>query len=129
MRKKLPENRLNRTVWLWLGFLNVAIAVLGAVLPLLPTTVFLLMAAYCFSRSSKKWHDWLMSHRIFGPIIKDWNENGVISRRSKVFAGVSMLTIIIISVILKFDMRVIALQIICLNAVFLFLVTRPETRR
>jgi uncharacterized membrane protein YbaN (DUF454 family) len=60
-----------------LGFFFVGLGILGLFLPLLPTTVFLLLAAGCFARSSDKWHRWLLSNRTFGPIINDWNEKSV----------------------------------------------------
>jgi uncharacterized membrane protein YbaN (DUF454 family) len=69
-----------------LGFIFLGIGLIGVFLPLLPTTPFLLVAAGCFARSSEKWHRWLLSNRIFGPIISDWQERKCISFSTKVIA-------------------------------------------
>ena len=69
-----------------LGFLFLGLGVLGVFLPLLPTTPFLLVSAGCFAKSSDKWHQWLLSNRIFGPIIKDWHDRRCISISTKIFA-------------------------------------------
>lgn len=74
--------------WLLLGggFLFVGLAALGVVLPVLPTTPFLLVAAACFARSSPRFYDWLLANRIFGPLISDWREHRCIPLRAKVMA-------------------------------------------
>lgn len=82
-----------------LGFFFVGLAALGAFLPLLPTTPFLLLAAACFAKSSERWHQWLLNNRTFGPIIKRWEQNRCVSKITKtvsissiiVFGGYAML--------------------------------------
>lgn len=69
-----------------LGFIFVGLATLGAFLPLLPTTPFLLLAAGCFARSSKKWHNWLIQNPTFGKLIQDWQAHRCIPLKSKVIA-------------------------------------------
>jgi hypothetical protein len=66
------------------GFLSLALGVLGIFLPLLPTTPFLLLSAFCFSKGSPRWHAWLMSQPHLGPAIEEWNRHGVIRTRVKV---------------------------------------------
>jgi uncharacterized membrane protein YbaN (DUF454 family) len=74
--------------WLLLagGFVFVGLAALGAVLPVLPTVPFLLVAAACFARSSTRFYHWLLSNRVFGPLIRDWRETRTIPLRAKVSA-------------------------------------------
>lgn len=62
------------------------LAALGVVLPVLPTTPFLLVAAACFARSSPRFYDWLLGNRIFGPLIREWREHRSIPKRAKAIA-------------------------------------------
>ena len=66
------------------GVALVAIAMVGVVVPLLPTTPFLLLAAACFVRSSDRWYRWLIQHRFLGPYIRNYREYRGITRRAKV---------------------------------------------
>jgi uncharacterized protein len=70
--------------------LALGLGILGAVLPLLPTTPFVLLAAACFARSSKRFHRWLLKNRTFGPIIKRWESERTISPRVKVITVVTL---------------------------------------
>lgn len=72
-----------RPIYLAIGFTFVGLGVLGAVLPLLPTTPFLLIALWAFSRSSDRFHHWLYTHPRFGPRLRDWNEHGVVPVKVK----------------------------------------------
>jgi uncharacterized membrane protein YbaN (DUF454 family) len=76
-----------------LGFLFIGIALLGVVLPLLPTTPFVLLAAACFARSSEKWHRWMLANDTFGPMIRSWEKNRCISCRVKLIAIASMVIV------------------------------------
>jgi uncharacterized protein len=75
---------IRKAILIFTGTVCVALGVLGMFLPLLPTTVFLLMAAYCYSRSSEKFHTWLLTNRLFGPYIKNYKSGKGISIRQKV---------------------------------------------
>jgi uncharacterized membrane protein YbaN (DUF454 family) len=78
--------RASRWLLLATGFLFVGLAALGAVLPVLPTTPFLLVAAACFARSSPRFYEWLLSNPTFGPLIREWRERRSIPRRAKLAA-------------------------------------------
>ena len=88
MDSKRPSyvSRLQRLLFLVLGSIFVALATLGVVLPLLPTTPFLLLAAACYARSSSRFHTWLLTNRIFGPTIRQWQESRSIALRTKFIA-------------------------------------------
>ena len=87
-QKKIVDRNLfgKRVFFLVSGFVSLGLAILGIFLPVLPTTPFLLLSAYCFSRSSKKWHQWLIKHKHFGKIIRDYNERRGVSLKIKIFA-------------------------------------------
>ncbi len=73
-----------KAVLIFAGTVCVALGVLGMFLPLLPTTVFLLMAAYCYSRSSERFHTWLLNNRLCGSYIKNYKSGQGISLRQKI---------------------------------------------
>jgi uncharacterized membrane protein YbaN (DUF454 family) len=74
---------LFRRIHLAGGFVCVGLGVLGIPLPLLPTTPFLLLAAYCFARSSQRWHAWLMTHRVLSPYILAFRDKRGLTRGQK----------------------------------------------
>jgi uncharacterized protein len=69
-----------------LGVIALALGAVGIFLPLLPTTPFVLLAAWCFLKSSPKAHDWIYHRSIFGPILQNWEENQVIEKPVKAIA-------------------------------------------
>jgi len=75
-----------RTVYLGLGFALLAIGAVGVVVPLLPTTPFVLLAAACFVRSSPRWNEWLHRSPLFGQALHDWNTHRRVSRATIVKA-------------------------------------------
>src|SRR5262245_22974887 len=72
------------------GCICVALGFFGLFLPLLPTTPFLLLAAFCFSRGAPRLQTWLLEHRTMGPIIRNWNERRVIPAHVKVYAAIAI---------------------------------------
>lgn len=82
---------MKSTAYKSLGFLFLGLAALGTVLPVLPTTPFLLLSAWLFARSSEKWHQWLLRSELFGPIIRNWEANRCIGCRTKVVSILLML--------------------------------------
>jgi uncharacterized membrane protein YbaN (DUF454 family) len=79
-----------RRLYLGLGLVFVAIGFVGAFLPVLPTTPFLILAAACFARSSPRLERWLMQHPRFGPLLRDWRERGAIPMKAKLTALAGM---------------------------------------
>jgi hypothetical protein len=72
-----------RILYLLLGWFSLISGIIGIFLPLLPTTPFVLLAAWCFSKSSKRFHTWLLNHKFFGPIVHDWQSSDGIPRRAR----------------------------------------------
>lgn len=79
-----------RPLYFLLGWIFFGIGLAGAVLPGLPTTPFMLLALWAFSRSSQRFHRWLYSHKVFGPPLQQWHTDRVIPLKAKVFAIVMM---------------------------------------
>jgi len=82
---------MKRVVYKPLGLLFLALAIVGVILPGLPTTPFLLLAAWFFARSSEKWHKRLLDSELFGPLLQNWEQRRCISLRTKIVGLVSML--------------------------------------
>ena len=77
---------MKRVFFLVVGTLALALGVIGLVVPLLPTTPFLILAAACFMRSSPRIHDWLIAHPLLGKILRDWQEHRGIALPYKVIS-------------------------------------------
>ena len=118
-------HRIGRLLWLATGLLTLALGIAGVFLPLLPTTPFLLLAAFCFAKSSDRLHRWLVGHPRLGPPIAAWRDHGAISRRAKVLAGVALAATFAISLALDLPLWALAAQGVVLAAAALFLFTRP----
>jgi len=90
---------MKRHLYLIGGFVCIALAVIGAILPLMPTTVFVILAAYCFARSSPRLERRLLDHPVFGPHIVRWREGGAISRKGKRAAAAAFAFSIVVALI------------------------------
>lgn len=86
-----------------LGFVFLALALIGVFLPLLPTTPFVLLAAGCFAQSSERMHRWILANPTFGPMVRDWEQKRCVTCRVKTVAIASMVVVGGISVFLALD--------------------------
>lgn len=114
-----------RAAYIVAGIVCLALGAVGVALPLLPTTPFILLAAFFFAQSSERMHQWLVDHNVFGPLIADWRRYGAISRNTKIASAISMVAILVISWLLDAPGYVIAIQAIVLGCSALFVLTRP----
>lgn len=73
-----------KIAYLSCAYIALGLGFAGIFLPLLPTTPFVLLAAFCFSRSSPRLHAWLRAHPLFGHLLADWQDYGVIPLRAKI---------------------------------------------
>ena len=88
------DSALVRGLLMAAGAICVVLGLIGIFLPLLPTTPFMLLAAACFARSSRRFHQWLLANRTFGPLIREWERHRSIPRRTKLTAiGLMSLTL------------------------------------
>ena len=88
------SNPLAKLMWVSLGSLFVGLGAIGVIVPGLPTTPFLILAAACYIRSSQRLYDWLISNKRFGPYLKDYREGKGIPRKAKRLA-VAMIVIFV----------------------------------
>ncbi|WP_188237105.1 YbaN family protein [Sphingopyxis sp. LK2115] len=88
---------MKRHLYLVAGWLSLGLGAIGAVLPLLPTVPFVILAAFCFARSSPRLEAWLLTHRTFGPHIVAWRDHGAISRKAKVAASLAFVASIVLA--------------------------------
>lgn len=115
-----------RIVWIIIGVISVGCGIAGIALPLVPTTPFLLLAAFAFARSSPRLHGALLDHPHFGPIIQNWNRHGAIDRRSKTLATLMLIGCVCISLYLQIPVWLFVIQVCILAAVAAFILTRPS---
>ncbi|WP_039018418.1 YbaN family protein [Halocynthiibacter namhaensis] len=116
-----------RALWLIAGLMSFTLGLVGAFLPLLPTVPLMLLATFCFSKSSERLHSWLINHPRFGPAISDWNDHGAISPLAKKLATISIAAAFTVSLILGVKTFVIVIQAIVLGGVLVFIWTRPNS--
>lgn len=98
-----------KTLLILLGFFFLGLAVLGAILPVMPTTCFVLLAAACFAKSSDRFYQWLLASKLFGPIIHHWQSTRSMPKRAKIMAITSIFCSGAISIMLLDDIRLQAL--------------------
>jgi uncharacterized protein len=79
-----------RALWLAAGAGSLLLGIVGIFLPLLPTTPFVLLAAFCFSRGSERCERWILQHPRFGPMVRDWREHRAVPLRAKQLAVAMM---------------------------------------
>lgn len=115
-----------RTLWLVVGYAALGLAIAGAALPLLPTTPFLLVAAFAFARSSPRLHQWLVTHPHFGPLIENWHSHGAISVKAKAAALFAMAATLGLSWLFGASTDLLALQAVVMTGAAAFILSRPS---
>ncbi|RKF14857.1 DUF454 domain-containing protein [Roseovarius spongiae] len=117
---------LARLFWRVAGFVALGLGALGAILPLLPTTPFVILAAFCFARGAPALHARLLKSRLFGPALRDWQASGAIAPRYKVLAIAMMLAAFVAAVAASAPPVALIVQVICMALAALFILSRPN---
>ena len=115
-----------RLVAMAAGWISLILGIIGIFLPLLPTTPFVLLSAYCFSKSSPRLHHWLIHQPRLGPMIQNWEQQGSISQNAKVTATVLMVGLFSLSLLFLDLSLLFKSSLVCTGAGVLgFIWTRP----
>lgn len=126
----LPPTSMPRAPvrWLLVGLaaLFLVLGLIGVVVPGMPTTVFILLSAWAAARSSPRLHGWLMRHPLFGPMLRDWQQGGRVSRKAKRSATLMMCLCALALPLTSAPAWTAGLALVCMAAVLLWLWRRPE---
>ncbi len=114
-----------KSLWITLGWSALALGAVGAVLPVLPTTPFVILAAIAFGKGSPALRTWIVTHRIWGGPIRDWERHGAIRRRHKLIACGMMAIVLLGSLFAGLSPLILGLQSLCMGAAALFILSRP----
>ena len=117
---------LRRLPWLCLTWLCVALGAIGVLLPLLPTTPFLLLAAWAAPKGSPRLNRWLRHHPRLGPLIDDWHHRRAIPKRAKALATTMLLASWLVLLLLKTAMPVLVGMALLFLGVATYILTRPH---
>ena len=87
---------MSKIILLVLGWICVSLGFIGIFIPGLPTTIFLIIALWAFTKSSKRLRNWLLNHKRFGPILRNWQEHRVVPLRAKILMVILQISVVII---------------------------------
>ena len=129
-RAKKHSSRHVRFILVVIGTIALALGIIGIILPLLPTTPFLLLATACYARSSDRFYNGLMANRVLGPPIKEWRDYRSVTKKTK-FSSIIIITIsfgVTILFVLANPVPRIILSVVAL-AFIVILLLLPTRRR
>ncbi|MDO8283671.1 MAG: YbaN family protein [Rhodoferax sp.] len=130
MEGSLHRSRWLRGLYFAAGVAALVAGLMGIVLPVLPTTPFVLLAAACFAKSSDRFYNALLNHRLTGPLIADWQTHGAMQRKTKHWAALMMVLSFGTSILImdSFWHRIMLLAMATVLGVFIWRVpVRPES--
>lgn len=126
MAQRRCPSLLGRACLYLLAISSLGMGIIGVFVPGLPTTVFVLIAAWAAARSSPKLHLWLLEHKLFGPILSNWEAGGFVSAKAKRAATLTMLLSVLIMLLAKVPLWALLFASTCMTCVAIYLWRRPE---
>ena len=119
---KDASNPIIKALWVIAGSVFVVLGAFGVILPGLPTTPFLILAAACYIRSSQRLYDWLIANKTFGPYLRDYREGKGIPKRAKKIALVMMTIFVGYAVLFALDDLFVRIVVLILGMIGFFYV-------
>ena len=117
---------MKRIILISLGWLCVGLGFVGVFVPGIPTTIFLIIALWAFTKSSEKLRHWLLNHKRFGPILSNWQEHKVVPRRAKILMVVLMSLAVILFYYSSQSLILTIGLIIILVSVAIYVISLPS---
>ena len=117
---------MKRIILISLGWLCVGLGFVGVFVPGIPTTIFLIIALWAFTKSSKKLRHWLLNHKRFGPILNNWQQHKVVPRRAKILMVVLMSLAVILFYYSSQSLILTIGLIIILVSVAIYVISLPS---
>ena len=96
----LDRSKISRVLWFTTGFIVMTIGLIGIIVPGLPTTPLMFLAAACFAKSSQRFYDWIINNKMFGQHVKNYREGNGIPKKSKPIILVTMWTFVLFAVLI-----------------------------
>jgi len=110
----ISKNVFVKTTWLVCGVISTGLGITGYMLPVMPGTTFIIIALYCFARSSERYHNWLLNNKYFGQTLRDFKEGKGMTKKAKWSAYTCVLISICISLFFASNLWVSLFLIVCL---------------
>lgn len=126
---KVSSSKLKRIIFYVIGYLSIALGIIGIIFPILPTTPFLLLAAACFARNSEKAYNWLLNNKLFGKFIRDYRDGKGLPVKVKIYTLLFLWLSIIVSIVFISIFWVQILLLIIASAVSIHVITIKPKRR
>lgn len=122
----VSRSRLVRGIYLFVGLVSLGVGLIGIALPLIPTTGPILLAGFCFARSSDRFDSWLVNHRLFGPILTDWRGGYGFTVRAKSVAVTAITITFGISIAFFVTNTAVRAALVALAVgLVVYIITRP----
>ena len=126
---QVVQNRWLRGLYLALGFFTLGVGIVGTVLPGIPTTMPILFAAFFFSKSSERFDSWLLNHKIFGPLVRDWRAGLGFTARAKAISLVAIAITFTITIVWGVDSTPVRVGLILLAVAISTYILRLPTKQ
>ena len=117
---------MKRTILISLGWLCVGLGFVGVFVPGIPTTIFLIIALWAFTKSSAKLRHWLLNHKRFGPILNNWQEHKVVPRKAKILMVILMSLAVVLFYYSSQNLYLTIGLIIILVSVAIYVISLPS---